>query len=207
MQHSPSLPNTPKRHGEPHLNRGHIWQGDARSHCFLWDVPVLTAVLVEFSPSDVSHVFWVGLFVYLVGFVCLLCFLVLLCWFFFPPLDAVLVGSEGDGKRSTMGTCREHQGTTTRGRSALPRLGSYSLMNLLVRNFTVSAAGGGGGWHGHPTEQRAVTGIPPHHPTLHLHAAVGPFTPLPICLPPLFPAPKHLFFPKSCPLVPQLSQD
>lgn len=142
------------------------------------------------------------LFIWWVFFVCLLCFLVLLCCCFFPPLDAVLVGSEGDGKRSTMGTCREHRGTTTRGRSALPRLGSYSLMNLLVRNFTVSAAGGGGGWHGHPTEQRAVTGIPPHHPTLHLHAAVGPFTPLPICLPTPFPSPKAPFFPQILPTCP-----
>lgn len=30
----------------------------------------------------------------------------------------------------------------TRGNSVLPKFGSYSLMNLLVRNFTVRAAGG-----------------------------------------------------------------
>lgn len=39
---------------------------------------------VEFGPFDVSHVFWVCLFVYLMGFVSLFCFLVPCC-FFFPP--------------------------------------------------------------------------------------------------------------------------
>lgn len=158
---------------------------------------------VEFGPFDVSHVFWVCLFVYLMGFVSLFCFLVPCC-FFFPLLDAVLVGSVGDGKQRTLGTCRECWGAITGGRNALPRLGSYSLINLLVRNFTVSAAGGGGGWHGHPTEQHAVTS---HPITPHPQAAVGPFTPLPSAFHP-FSQPKSNFFsPKSCPLVPWLSQD
>lgn len=143
---------------------------------------------VEFGPFDVSHVFWVCLFVYLMGFVSLFCFLVPCC-FFFPLLDAVLMGSVGDGKQSTLGTCRECWGAITGGRNALPRLGSYSLINLLVRNFTVSAAGGGGGWHGHPTEQHAVTSHPiTPHPQQCGHSPLShlPSTP--------FPSPKATFF-------------
>lgn len=185
MQLCPSLPNSPKRDGGPHLKVSHLARrckesllpmGHACSHrCF-----GLNSALLTFLVS-------LG-FVCLFGGFCLLVFGAVL--FFSPPLDAVLVGSVGDGKQSTLGTCRESWGTVTGGRNALPRLGSYSLINLLVRNFTVSAAGGGGGWHGHPTEQHAVTS---HHPIPHPQPAVGLFTPLPSAFH-LFSQPKSNFF-------------
>lgn len=40
------------------------------------------------------------------------------------------------------GKCRRWEGCSMGRECVLPKLGSYSLMNLLVRNFTVRAAGG-----------------------------------------------------------------
>lgn len=84
--------------------------------------------------------------------------------------------------RSASGTCREkknREGGNPRD-GALPRLGSYSLMNLLVRNFTVRAAG----WEGLGEDSTV---------TPQSSAPCAPVVP-PLRHPP-FPAKMYLFSP------------
>lgn len=58
-------------------------------------------------------------------------FYIILGGLFFFPLTGHIHGKHGRREGCSMGRER-----------ILPKLGSYSLMNLLVRNFTVRAAGG-----------------------------------------------------------------
>lgn len=111
--------------------------------------------------------------------------------YFFFLLKCHIHGKRGKGALPEH--IRDMQGKKTgRGENprdgALPRLGSYSLMNLLVRNFTVRAAGGEGLGEDSTVTPRSSAPCAPVVPPLR-------YSPLPSQNVPLLP--------RSCPPFPE----